>query len=402
MTTPTARKVARARRKTEVPGQALGYGLQYTRLLHLLLVAPEGSFCSMEFLDDVAQEDAQGVKLIQSKSALTANPVADRAKSLWKTLSNWIALAGAAGCDPDRTLFEIYVSRPVTGTLVEAFAAASTPEAAKAAVAKARAELWGDAPACAKRSGIAAEIAPYVEHVFDADQDLVARVIKNFRLTCGSGSPQADIETILKSHPISQSKVRDIADHMCGIVKRRADEMLEVGKPAVIGRDEFQVWYGAYVRKIDRETVLRSRAKAPSEEESKGHLPRVFVQQLDLIGMTFEDQLEAVSNYLMAAADRTDWALSGEVDRTSFDDLDAALKKNWKNKRLACKVANGGKPQDEQGQALYADCMQVNVRLQAMDPPEHFIPGCFHQLADDLLIGWHPDYLNQLKAKQAA
>jgi hypothetical protein len=46
----------RAKRKTEVPGQALGYGLQYTRLTQLLLQAPEGSFCSMEVLDDVAQQ----------------------------------------------------------------------------------------------------------------------------------------------------------------------------------------------------------------------------------------------------------------------------------------------------------------------------------------------------------
>lgn len=402
MTTPPGKKATRAKRKTEVPGQALGYGLQYTRLLHLLLVAPEGSYCSMEVLDDVAQEDAQRVTLIQSKSALTANPVSDRAKSLWKTLSNWIMLAEAGGCDPDRTLFEIYVSRPVTGALVEAFSAASTLETARVAILQAREELWGAAPAFAKRAEVAAEIAPYVEKVFGADQDLVARVIKSFRLTCGSGSPQADIETILKSHPIAPSKIRDIADHMCGVVKRRVDELLEVGMPAVLGRDEFQTWYGAYVRKIDRETVLRSRAKAPSAEESTGHMPRVFVQQLDLIGLTFEDKLEAVSDYLMAVADRTDWSASGDVDPTSFDDLNATLQKNWKNKRLACKVAHGSKPQDEQGLALYADCMQLDVSVQAMEPPKHFIPGCLHQLADDLSIGWHPDYSNRLKAKKAA
>lgn len=106
MTTSTGRGTLRSRRKTEVPGQALGYGLQYTRLLHLLLVAAEGTSCSMEVLDDVAQEHAQlGVHLVQSKSALTANPVADRANSLWKTLSNWVTLAAEGGCDPDNTLF---------------------------------------------------------------------------------------------------------------------------------------------------------------------------------------------------------------------------------------------------------------------------------------------------------
>ncbi|WP_236687569.1 ABC-three component system protein [Chromobacterium subtsugae] len=356
----------------------------------------------MEYLDDVAQENAHGVKLIQSKSAITANPVANRAKPLWKTLSNWITLAASGDCDPDRTLFEIYVSRPVTGSFVTAFAAASTPEAARSAVLQARTELLGVAPDFAKRSMIATEIAPYVENFFSADADLVARVIQNFSLTCGSGNPHADIETTLKSHPISQSKIRDIADHLCGVVKRRVDELLAEGAPAIIERDEFHAWYGAYVRKIDRETVLLSRARAPCEEESKGHLPRVFVQQLDIIGMTFEDKLEAVSDYLMAAADRTDWAIRGEVDASSFEDLDKTLQRNWKNKRLTCKIDYGNKPKDEQGQALYAQCMQIDASLQAMAPPEHFIPGCFHRLADDLSVGWHPDYMHQLRSKRVA
>lgn len=402
VTTSKSRGASRPRRKTEVPGQALGIGLQYTRLVQLLLQAPPGSACSLEYLDDVAQEGAEGTKLGQSKSALTANPVADRATPLWKTLSNWINLAAEGGCDPDHTVFEMYVSRPVSGALVDAFAGATTLDAAHAAILLARTTLWGEAPEYSKRAEVAAAIAPYVENVFGSDEDLLARVIKNFTLSCGSGSPQADVEAILKTHPILQSKVRDIADHMCGVVKRRVDELLEVGKPAIIARDDFHAWYGAYVRKIDRETVLLSRAKRPSNEEAKGHLPRVFVQQLDLIGLPFEEKLEAVGDYLMAVADRTTWAASGDVDATSFDELDVTLKRNWKNKRLACKVAHGGKSPNEQGQALYADCMQVRVAVEEKGTPDHFIPGCLHLLADDLSIGWHPDYALQLEPKKAA
>ncbi|WP_258923541.1 hypothetical protein [Klebsiella pneumoniae] len=74
--------------------------------------------CSLELLDDVAQEDGiGGVKLVQSKSALTANPVADRAKSLWKTLSNWVELIASPGFDVNKAIFELYVSRPVEGPI---------------------------------------------------------------------------------------------------------------------------------------------------------------------------------------------------------------------------------------------------------------------------------------------
>ena len=402
MSKTTGRKTSRPRRKTEVPGQALGIGLQYTRLVQLLLQAPPGSACSMEYLDDVAQEDTQGVKLGQSKSALTDNPVADRAKSPWKTLSTWVTLAEEGGCDPDRTVLEMYVSRPVSGTLVEALSAATTSDAAQTAILMARTTLWGHAPKYPLRGAVATGIAPYVGKVFGADPALVTRVIKSFTLTCGSGSPQADVAAILKRHPISQSRIRDIADHMSGVVKNRVDEFLEMGKPAIITSDEFHTWYTAYVQKIDRDTVLQTHAKRPSDREAEGHLPRVFVQQLDLIGLPFEDKLGAVGDYLMAAADRTAWAVSGDVDPTSLDELDVILRRSWKNKQFACKVAHGDKNLDAQGLALYADCMDVTVAVQQKETPDHFIPGCLHRLADDLSIGWHPEFAVQLKPKKTA
>lgn len=403
MAASKAKGPSRTKRKTEVPGQALGYSLQFTRLTHLLLQAPEGSFCSLELLDDVAQEDSSGsVKLIQSKSALTANPAADRAKSLWKTLSNWIELAATPGFDVDKAIFELYVSRPVDGTIVESFSNATTHESARAAIAQARNMLWGSPPKFDLKAGVAAEISSYVDKVFTADQNLLERLICNFRLTLGSGSPQADLEALVRSHPVSPSKVNDITNHLCGVVKRQVDLLLEAGKPAVVARNDFHNWYTSYVQKIDRQMVLLSRAQAPSEEVSRGYLPDNFIQQLEIIGLSFEEQLGAASDYFMATFDRTDWAVRGEVDETSFDDLDDVLKRAWKNKQRSCGLNHGSKSEQHRGQALYFDCMQFTAPVQAMSPPSHFIPGCFHMLADDLVVGWHPNYAAQLKLKKVA
>lgn len=403
MATSRAKGQSRTKRKTEVPGQALGYSLQFTRLTHLLLQAPEGSLCSLELLDDVAQEDSDGaVKLVQSKSALTANPVADRAKSLWKTLSNWVELAATPGFEVEKAIFELYVSRPVEGTIVESFAHATTLESARAAIAQARTALWGSPPNFDLKAGVAAEIAPYLEKVFTVDQSLLEQLIRNFQLTQGSGSPQADLEALVRSHPVSPSKVNDITNHLCGLVKRHVDMLLEAGKPAAIARNDFHGWYTAYVQKIDRQTVLLSRAQVPSEEVSRGYIPDNFIRQLDIIGLSYEEMLGAASDYFMASFDRTDWAARGEVDETSFDDLDDVLKRTWKNKQRACGLNNRGRSEQDQGQLLYSDCMQFTAPVQAMSPPGHFIPGCFHMLADDLVVGWHPNYEAQLKAKKVA
>lgn len=403
MASSRAKGPSRSKRKTEVPGQALGYSLQFTRLTHLLLQAPEGSFCSLELLDDVAQEDGAGaVKLVQSKSALTANPAADRAKSLWKTLSNWVDLAATPGFEVDKAIFELYVSRPVEGMIVESFARATTQEGARAAIAQARNVLWGSPPKFDLKAGVAAEISSYVEKVFTSDQSLLERLICNFQLTLGSGSPQADLEALVRSHPVSPSKVNDITNHLCGVVKRHVDLLLEAGKPAVIARNDFHVWYTSYVQKIDRQTVLSSRALAPSEEVSREYLPDNFIRQLDIIGLSFEEMLGAASDYFMASFDRTDWAARGEVDETSFDDLDDVLKRAWKNKQRICGLNHGSRSEQHQGQTLYFDCMQFTAPVQSMSTPGHFIPGCFHMLANDLVVGWHPSYEAQLKRKKVA
>lgn len=403
MATSRVKGQPQTRRKTEVPGQALGYSLQFTRLTHMLLQAPEGSVCSLELLDDVAQEDGiGGVKLVQSKSALTANPVADRAKSLWKTLSNWVELIASPGFDVNKAIFELYVSRPVEGPIVNSFANANTQESARVAIAQARTAFWGNAPHFDFRKDISAEIAPYIEKVFTADPDLVERLICNFQLTHGSGSPQADLEALVRSHPVSPSKVCDICNHLCGLVKRHIDMLLEAGQPAVIARNDFHIWYTSFVQKIDRQTVLSSRAQAPSEEVSREYLPDNFVKQMDIIGLSYEEMLGAVNDYLMASFDRTDWAVRGEVDESSFDDLDEILTRSWKNKQRACRLNHREKSEQDQGQILYSDCMQFAVPVQSMSPPGYFIPGCFHMLADDFVVGWHPSYETKLKGKKVA
>ncbi|WP_019080316.1 ABC-three component system protein [Yersinia enterocolitica] len=398
-----AKGQSQSKRKTEVPGQALGYSLQFTRLTHLLLQAPEGSLCSMELLDDVAQENNSGdVTLIQSKSALTANPVADRAKSLWKTLSNWIDLASSPSFEVEKTIFELYVSRPVGGSIVKTFNEAKTRKDAQEAIAQARKELWGEPPHFNLKNGVAKEIATYIEKVFTADQNLLQQLICNFQLTLGSGSPQADLEACVRSHPVSPSKVSDIANYLCGKVKRHIDMLLEAEKPAVVARDEFHTWYRSYVQKIDRQMVLSSRAQAPEKEKTQEHLPDKFVQQLEIIGLPYEEILGAVSDYLMASFDRTDWATRGEVDETSFDDLDTVLQRTWKNKQRTCGLTHREKVEQDQGQLLYFECIQFSPPVQAMSPPSHFIPGCYHILADSLAVGWHPNYEVQLKNKKGS
>ena len=397
----TKRQKKDAHLQSLAPGQTLGYSLQYTLLTHLLLTAKEGSYCSLEVLDDVAVETPDGGKrLMQSKSALGGNPVSDRAIGLWKSLFNWVQAVQSGYADPSKTVFELYVSTLKKGDIVNKFSEALTDEQAREAISYARNSLWGAAPIYPLRSELASDLALFVNPVLECEDTVLIPLIVHFRLTTGSGSPQADLESLVRSiMPVSPSKVADILNHVCGWVKRNVDLLLEAKRPAIISHDDFHREFTAFTRKIDRDLILQSVAPRPTKEEAVGHMPRIFVQQLNLIDMTYEEKLEGISDYLRACYDRAVWSKRGDVHESSFDDLDASLKRTWANVKRRTEVQLRTAPEVDQGRALYSDCMEQKTSVQGMEPPNHFVPGCFHRLADEQEVGWHPRYRDRLAAK---
>ena len=395
----TAKSTAKKEKaRATAPGQLLGYGLQYTRLTTMLLGAPEGAVCSIEVLDDVAATFADGhAKVCQSKSSLTDNPVSDHAVSLWKTISNWVKLVQDEHVDASRTIFELYISRPVDGAIVSSFHTAETLEDAKRAVEQAKEALWGSAPNHPKKALIADSLKPHVDSVFSTDESVLLPIIAGFRRHCGTGSPQSDIEAAIRRHPISQNRVPDVANHMCGWVKREVDKLLESGQPAWIARDVFHREYASYVRSVDRELILRSWSGQPSDDQKAERLYDIFVRQLDLIELEYDEKLEAISDYLRASTDRARWSQTGEVHEQSFTDLDDNLTRVWRNYNRATEVEAAAKPVTQRGRLLHSRCMTHQAKVQGMEPPAHFVPGCFHALADDRTIGWHPAFRNLLR-----
>jgi hypothetical protein len=174
---------------------------------------------------------------------------------------------------------------------------------------------------------------------------------------------------------------------------------LEQGKPAVLSWDEFHKVMTPFIRKVVERDILHSFAPDPSPADQAKLLPRTFVQQIDLIELKFTEHLEAVSQFFKASLDRTKWGESGEVHPSSLDDLDKRLMQTWVNMKRKAFIQASEKTDAEKGQVLYSECMLHKDQLEAAQTPPHFIPGCFHLLADDLKVGWHPNYVSELKKR---
>jgi hypothetical protein len=64
-----------------------------------------------------------------------------------------------------------------------------------------------------------------------------------------------------------------------------------------------------YVRKHDRDDILRSIAGKPSDDEVQSELAvRTYVRQAQLIALDDTDVLAAINDFLMASNDRTAWS----------------------------------------------------------------------------------------------
>lgn len=390
--------MTRPKRGSNVPAQALGYSLQFTRMTAMLFESGPGGLVSFEVFEDVGEDSADGTRtFVQTKSALRGNPLADRAVELWKTIANWVDAIRDQPFNSLKPRFVIYLSRPVTGSLAETFHSAKSSEAAMAAIADAKQLLFGSTDRLPDYSTLNADLAEQLQRVFSAPVEVVAEVIQAFEVERGSGSPQTDFAQLLERHYVPANRVDTVANYAAGWVKREVDKLLEQRRPAVLAWSDFQKEMTSFIRKVVERDILQSFAPDPSPADTARLLPRLFVQQLELIGLDFTDRLDAVSEFFKASFDRTKWGESGEVHPSSLDDLDGRLMQTWKHKKRKAFIEASAKDDATKGQLLFSDCMLHADKLEGAYTPSHFIPGCFHLLADELKVGWHPDYAAEMK-----
>src|SRR5579864_5411272 len=170
--------------KTQVPGQLLGYGLQYSRMVSLLLEADAGSTVSLEVFEDVGVQSSDGALASQTKSSTTKNPVSNRAEPFWKTLKNWLSAIGAGQLDTKGTLFELYVFGDFEGEICGLFSEARSVTEAKEALDKAKSLLEADGN----------PLPDLINGVLQADEPALLSLITKFRYNHGSGSSEKDLK----------------------------------------------------------------------------------------------------------------------------------------------------------------------------------------------------------------
>ena len=80
------------------------------------------------------------------------------------------------------------------------------------------------------------------------------------------------------------------------------------------------------------------------------------------------------------------------ISEASLKRFERELQLTWRNKRRRTSLTHKDDTATVQGQLTYTDCIEHNAKMDDLETPKPFIRGSWHALADELAIGWHPDY----------
>lgn len=370
--------------KHSASGPYLGFGLQTVRLTVRLLTEKPNSWVYVEEDDDVSVRYSDGSLLLeQTKSALKQNPVADWAKDLWKCLFNWLENPPSSRHEKESIQYCLYVAPRHTGGFVSKMHSARTDDEVGSLVAAIKSTVN---PARKKT-----EAYKFAARFLDATASEQAALIKNFQLVCDS-DPLEPVR-VLYRHSVRPELLDEICSFAMGDAKRQTDEMLRRDEPAGLEAGVFQSRIRTYVQRINLPEFFSFNPPPESTSVVAAFSGRpVFVKQLELIDASEEQRLVAVSDYLRASADKTDWAAKGILLPDALDQWEDKLvrRRNAAHDKLA--ALHSGLEPTKLGAAVYAECRSMEAQLDSKSVPSHFTHGCLNDLADRMKLGWHPDY----------
>jgi hypothetical protein len=381
-------------KSSHVPSQYLGYSIQTTRMVCLLLDSPGGSSVSVEVFEDVGVTYENGEQRAQQIKSITSshNPVSDFSIEFWKTLCNWLDSVEQGELIAETTSFEIYISKHQKGDLVNRLSSAKTEDDV-AKVLKEFETSYAD-----RKSELSKDAVGYIEKFLSFDRSKVLLMLQNFRLCIGAGNVTLElVNSLRKDKAIPDDIVDDVGYHLLGWVKSTTDTLLQNKKAAVVKEEDFRGELQAIIRKLDRANILQCFAPDPLKEEIEGQKVKTYVLQLGIIDANEETKLQAINDYLKAANNRVAWSKKGLVSYTTFQDYENRLKRTWSNTKERISLTHKNLDDVEKGKLVFLECSEYKTDLQGQSPAEGFISGSFHTLSDKLVIGWHPSYKKLLQ-----
>ena len=352
-----------------------------------------GHELSIEKLDDVAfEEHGRPIELIQTKHRVTRGDLSDASPDLWKTLGIWIERITQDPIASAGTRFVFMTTQTVaTGSALSMLRQAN----------QARDESGAVSLLVAAANNSANQATAVARNAFlalpDAHKAVLIGNVWVFDRAPNIVDIREEIEAELRYSAWSD-QVGHLTDHLEGWWFKRIIIALSNDASSVIALAEIQ----------DKIADIRDNFRAgnlPLDEDIDAmpevrELPkdsRSFIQQMTLVRASANEILATIHDYYRAYAQRSRWArqnllLDGEAER-----YDRTLSDAWSRSFFEHTADLGedcdDRAKEDQGRQVFRWARQHQLPLR--NRQELWLSsGSFQMLADDLKIGWHPDYVS--------
>lgn len=389
--------------KTHVPDKVYAFMIQSHHMLYELLNCKDGDSVSVEVFDDVGVEHEDGSKdAIQLKSALSnRNPVSNKATDLWKTMYNWLISVEGGVFEPENVKFILFLNVNKQGSIVNSFHIAKSYDEAVLAWETAKKEFYDEKGALKE---IGEESKKYVEYFFFQDRkEMACKIIQNFELKRCIDDYTITVRKEFDKSGIPADIIDPIYMGIIGWIDVNVTKMVENNESIIIAFEKYQMQLRALYRDYNQRHSLMTHSVKPSNLEIQRELQqqRTYIAQLDIIDCDYTEKIEAINDFLRASIDRTIWADNGDISFQSMQTYEEKLIRSWNLERKIIMIEKKNELPEEQGKLVYYKCQQNQIEMQSVSVPEFFQNGCYHSLADELEVGWHPHYLEKIKGEKS-
>jgi hypothetical protein len=373
-------------------GQLFGYSLQFPRALLRLLQCGMEAKIGIEVCGDVSVFFPEGITLTEEdKSSLSGNTLTDASINLWKTFYNWITAINATELNVQTDKFILYTNHVVAdNSIVSKLHKAKEQKEVDAVVRFSLEKL--------KNIDEDQSVFKYMNFVLNTNIHIFKEIILHFELIVDIKADDVydSIRNEIRNKLIPEDQIEYLLDSLTGWLQKTINQRIASKKLAIISFSEFNNRFQSIFTKIRVKQVLIDYAlsKIPSRNElsQKADKKPIYVKQLEIIKLSQDEVITAVSDYFRADSNRQEWIEKAILDEASMQDFEDRLCSFYQNSRKQITLTKSQESLENQGQLLLIECQRRQERIANMDPPDRTVQGSYHVLADELRLGWHPKW----------
>ena len=374
---------------------ALGYVYQLELALLGYLRREEPALAvSIELLDDVAFEGKQ-TELLQSKLEITPGSITNASTNLWKTLRVWAENNSAY---PGAVLILMTTGHAPGGSIAALLREDEDRDPTRA----------HDLLLSIARASTNQELRPAMQAFQSMDEqhrrDMVARIVvaDDAPVVNDLGAAYAQV----LRHAAPQARLEQLVSRLREWWLLRCEQHLmsiATGMTRRIPGEEIEMKIADLRDQLTEENLpidLQDIAAPTNDEVAQDQ--RKFVMQLRLIALANQRVALAIHDHNRAFAQRARWVREDLLVPGELGNYDRKLKEEWQRIFLPDSEAEEEITEEiaqTRGREVHRACEAASVepiRPKVAEP--YVMRGSLHMLADELQIGWHPDWVVRVHA----